>query len=69
MCSIYMYMYMYLNVYWEEQLLNTIYLFPMGQPLLNELHCLSRHFLLDSVQAGVGVASMEGHHHKTLKTC
>ena len=46
-----------------------MYLFPMGQPLLNELHCLSCHFLFDGIQAGVGVTSMEGHYNKTLKTC
>ena len=49
--------------------LNTRHLFSMGQPLLNELHCLSRHFLLDGIQARVGMASMEGHYNKTLKTC
>jgi hypothetical protein len=46
-----------------------MYLFSVRQPLLNKLHCPSRHFLLDGVQAGVGMASMEGHYHKTLKTC
>ena len=48
---------------------HTNHLFSMRQPLLNELNCLSCHFLLDGVQAGVGVASMKGHHHKSLKTC
>ena len=49
--------------------INTNHLFSVRQPLLNELHCLSCHFLLNSIQTGVGMASMEGHHHKTLKTC